>query len=91
MWKVRRRARSAPTRRAYSPNEEASTFDGKAGIVLRVYRNDYTRSQLALRTYGGAESGRTFDLADFVVAFAQRTARDVEGIVRGNRRDTWAP
>lgn len=57
-------------------------FGGKGGVVARVYRNERTRSQVAVRAYGGGDYGRTLDLPDFFEAFAIRAARDVAGIVQ---------
>lgn len=59
-------------------------FGGKGGVVLRVYRNERTRSQVAVRAYGGGDYGRTLDLPDFLSAFAIRAAHDVAGIIQRN-------
>jgi len=57
-------------------------FGGKGGIVLRLYRNERTKSQIAVRAYGGGDYGRTLDLPDFFGAFAIRAAKDVQGIIQ---------
>jgi hypothetical protein len=54
-------------------------FGGKGGVVLRLYRNERTRSQVAVRAYGGGDAGRKLDLPDFFEAFGVRAANDVVG------------
>jgi hypothetical protein len=66
-------------------------FGGKGGIVLRVYRNERTRSQVAVRAYGGGDYGRTLDLPDFFGAFAVRAAHDVAGIIQHTNNVTQLP
>src|SRR5580700_3908691 len=56
-------------------------FGGKGGAVVRLYRNEATRSQVALRVYGGGDSGRTLDLIDFFGAFGIRAARGLQSAV----------
>jgi hypothetical protein len=56
-------------------------FGGKGGAVLRLYRNEASRSQVALRIYGGGDSGRTLDLIDFFGAFGIRAARGLQNAV----------
>jgi hypothetical protein len=63
-------------------------FGGKGGLVARVYRNENTKSQIAVRMYGGGDVGRTLDLPDFFEAFAIRAARDVSGILAGTNANT---
>jgi hypothetical protein len=57
-------------------------FSGKGGIVLRVLRSETTRSQLAIRAYGGGDAGRTLDLPDFLEGFASDAARDAINIAK---------
>lgn len=57
-------------------------FGGKGGVVLRIYRNERTESQVALRAYAGGDAGRTLDLPDFFGAFALRVAHDAAGIAQ---------
>jgi len=57
-------------------------FGGKGGLVVRLYRNEQTRSQVAVRAYGGGDYGRTLDLPDFLGALAVRAANDAAGIVQ---------
>ena len=54
---------------------------GKAGVVLRLYRSNASRSQVALRVYGGGDSGRTLDLIDFFGAFGIRAAHGLANAV----------
>jgi hypothetical protein len=56
-------------------------FGGKGGAVLRLYRNEAIRTQLALRVYGGGDSGRTLDLIDFFGAFGIQAARGLQNAV----------
>jgi hypothetical protein len=56
-------------------------FGGKGGAVVRLYRNEATRSQVALRVYGGGDSGRTLDLIDFFGAFGIQAARGLQAAV----------
>ena len=57
-------------------------FGGKGGVVVRVYRNDRTRSQVAVRAYAGGDEGRTLDIPDFLEAFGVRAANDLSGPVQ---------
>jgi hypothetical protein len=57
-------------------------FGGKGGVVVRLYRNEHTRSQVAVRTYAGGDEGRTLDLPDFFEAFGVRGANDLVGPVQ---------
>lgn len=66
-------------------------FGGKGGIALRLYRNERTRSQIAVRGYGGGDYGRTLDLSDFFGAFAIRAAKDVAGIIQHSNTVTQLP
>jgi hypothetical protein len=55
-------------------------FGGKGGVVFRLVRSEATRSQLALRVYGGESGGRSLDLIDFFGALATRGLNSVEQI-----------
>jgi hypothetical protein len=57
-------------------------FSGKGGMVLRLLRSETTRSQFAIRAYGGGDAGRTLDLPDFLEAFASDPARDAMNIAK---------
>ncbi len=59
-------------------------FSGKGGAVLRLYRNDRSRSQVAIRAYAGGDEGRTLDLPDFFEEFATRAAKGVQGAVQSS-------
>ncbi|HTB72835.1 MAG TPA: hypothetical protein VK762_06310 [Polyangiaceae bacterium] len=56
-------------------------YGGKGGAVLRLYRNEASGSQVALRLYGGGDGGRTLDLIDFFGAFGIRAARGLQNAV----------
>jgi hypothetical protein len=56
-------------------------FGGKGGAVLRLYRNEASRSQVAMRVYGGGDSGRTLDLIDFFGAFGIQAAHGLQNAV----------
>jgi hypothetical protein len=59
-------------------------FGGKGGVVFRLYRNEHTRSQVAVRAYAGGDGGRTLDLPDFLEAVAQRAANGTVNAVQGS-------
>ena len=59
-------------------------FGGKVGAVFRLYRNDRTRSQVAVRAYVGGDGGRTLDLPDFLDAVAQRAANGAASAVQSS-------
>jgi hypothetical protein len=74
---------------ALGPDTPSLIFEGggldfgvKGGAVIRLYRNEHTRSQVAVRAYAGGDAGRTLDLPDFLEAFAIRAGGDVAGIVQ---------
>ena len=64
----------------FSPDGGYS-YGGRAGVAIRVVRAERTRTQVVLRSYGAATSGRTLDLLGLFGAVSVRTARDLLQIV----------
>jgi hypothetical protein len=64
----------------FSPND-GYAYGGRAGVAIRVFRNERSRTQVVFRSYGAATSGRTLDLLGLFGAISVRTAHDILQIV----------
>jgi hypothetical protein len=65
---------------AFSPNG-GYAYGGRGGVAIRVFREERSRTQIVLRSYGAATSGRTLDLLGLFGAVSVREANDLLQIV----------